>query len=322
MSTTRIAPFPAMTAELLGQFARECEVAIAFASEVDPGARHLETGVTTFGTDSEWSPGAHLLHAEVVLSDLRALRRCFGPAGLVATNARIGLVLEWTSVSSDRRGLGLLVPLQADDCREWPLRMEVTFPANSVRGVLALSVELFLIDPGEHGPDELHLAKTPGSRLGPLGPEWTLVFDGDATVFPIVPEPGRPDGPLWELRQRWDDPARDEFEEHLVSLVLNERHPHFSQLGIASKPPLQTPLFRQVLAGWISLLVLELRRTDEEIFQCIVRGDESELAPGSIARAVSHMVRVGSLETATEVALLRSAQVWLEHAMGAPSENP
>jgi hypothetical protein len=311
-----------MTLARLEGLLRDCDCELSFTSEVDPGPNHLGRYVTAFGKDCDWNPAEHSLKAGATLSNLAALQRLYGPAGLVPATARVALALEWSSSHSDIRGLGEACLLSVTDCTERPLELNYRFPANSIRGVVQLSLELFLVEAGEPAHDEQHLAAEPGTRLGTLGFERTLVFDGDAPVFPVVSEPGKPECALWELRQRWDDPCQDEFEEHFVALVLNEGHPDFSELGLRDNPPLQTALFRQVLSSWLCLLILELKRTDEQAFQSIRADDYAECAPGSIARAIGYMMRIGELDTSSEVALNRSVQVWLDRAMTGPGGTP
>lgn len=281
----------------------------------DPGARRIAGRQYTLGSDSDWTADSHDLIVKCSINAIPDLTSLFGSDGIAAKDATLLLALEWTSADSGARQLGQPKELSLE---QWPASGEsvvlsLQLAAGSIRGIGTISLQLFLGRPGTPAATDLGIAVQRGFNFGILGTAITLVIDGDSSLFPILEQSCGADGPLWEFRENWTDPLEDEFSSEYVSLVLNSDHEHFEQLrerrdGSAK----QTPLMRQVLASWISMLIAEVMKKLGRDFAELVSGNSRVAEPYSIAETAAGFVRSGELDTSSLSTLFASTNRWLD----------
>lgn len=286
----------------------------------DPGALDLGSGEYSLGSDSDWNPDLHNLTIGCVLTNVEDLRPLFGPSGVAATDAVLLLALEWSSADSGWRGLGAPLRLtreQLSGVNEMP-SLQLVLPAGSMRGTGALSVQVYLGEPGTAGCADAGVARQKSARLGSLLDPVRVVIDSDGSLFPVLEESLGREEALWEMRTCWNDPREEPFSSEYVALVLNRDHELFEQLGTRrGDRGGQTPLMRHVLASWIALLIHAVSTDLEAGFDELVAGPAPTGDFASIAEAAAVLVRTGELDTGSPGALFASTQRWLDRRVQA-----
>jgi hypothetical protein len=258
------------------------------------------------------------------IDEISGLAGLFGPKGLTARNATLSLALEWVSMDSGWRTLGEPWPLKIPDGTRGsdPIRLCISFSSSSIRGIGTLTLQLFLADPGEPTAEESMMARTVGFRFGSLDLGTRVVVDGDGSLFPIIEDNLGVSAPLWEFQRDWTDPFDEEFSTAFLSLALNRDHPDFRLLKENDQLFRWTPLFRQAVASWITILILELKNESPSEFQEIESNRLGRALPGSIADAVAYMLRVGDLDSSSAASLMFSAQQWVDRVMTQKPDAP
>ncbi|MDB5937387.1 MAG: hypothetical protein JWQ01_4731 [Massilia sp.] len=300
--------------------------AISFYSKGPaPGEKGAWGGQFTLGNDTDWSADYHDLTVRYDVGEIPELNTLFGVGGLAPRSATLLLVLEWVSVDSGWRCFGEPWPFNAQDQQkeQGPIGLWIRFPPNSIRGKGTLTPQLLLADPGQPTADESMLAGTAGYRFGPLDSGTDIVIDGDGSLFPILEEDLGPLAPLWEFRKDWTDPFEEDFSVAYLALALNTSHPDYGYLknSNAIAASTWTPLLRQVVASWLVVLILELQHGSGEDFEDIASGKSGRALPGSIADAVSYILRIAPLDLASASSLAISAQQWIDDVMIPETES-
>lgn len=276
-----------------------------------PCARNVGGQQYSLGTDSDWTAENHDLVVNCIIELPLELNYLFGNDGIAANDATILLALEWTSADSGSRQLGSPMELSL---KEWPTEsftLSIRLAAGTIRGVGAISLEFFLGHPGTES--RTGIATQRGFRFGTLGPTIAVIIDGDSSLFPILEQSCGVSGALWEFRECWIDPREDEFSSDYVSLVLNTDHEQFEHLHERrGNIRTQTPLMKQVLASWITLLVFEVKVKLDRDFTDLVHNNGRVAESYSIAETAAGFVRTGELDTSSLAALFASTQRWLD----------
>lgn len=321
MKRNLIPPHPVLTPELIQQLAFEPSITIT-SSRGSPGARGQWGGQFTMGHDSDWDPVRDELEVICHIEDLPNVRLLFGPGGVASRSSTLALALEWVSSDSGWRTLGEPVMLRLPNSSSEPVHAKLTLqlPANTLRGIGTLSLQLLLNDAGTPDEEEKGLARIPGFRFGFLGPETRIVIDGDGSLFPVVEEELGVNEPLWRFTQDWFDPREDEFSTTWLSLSLNNKHRDFPLLREKNSEA-WTPLFCQVMASWLATFLLELQADPGVDFSAIELGRSMGSDRGSIVDAAASMVRRGSLNCSSPGELIRSTQAWVDAIARTPQEE-
>ncbi|MNE38686.1 hypothetical protein D3C80_1325930 [compost metagenome] len=236
-----------------------------------------------------------------------------GPRGLAPRLSTLSIALEWRSSDSGWRALSVpvLLKLRGNSLSSEPVDLSLILPANTVRGVGSLSLQLLLSNPGKAQEGEEGLACISGFRFGQLGPSTRIVIDGSGSIFPIVVEALGSDKPLWKFSQDWTDPSEDEFSPVWLSLSLNKDHSDYSLLGEYGNDT-WTPLFSQVVTSWLTAFLLELKEEPLVDFEHIASGRSQSSERGSIVDAAATMVRRGNLDCSSPGELFESIQLWVD----------
>lgn len=317
MSVCRIPPHPVLTLDLAKCIT--CSPVLSFESAgPNPGAKGTWGEEFALGQDSDWSADLHDLLIICSISGINGVGAFFGPGGVAGHAAELALALEWLSSDSGFRNVGTPFRFHRPESGSLTdkIRLELHFPANSLRGTGTVSLQLFIADPGMLEPEEGMMATSPGYRLGQLSEETRIVIDGDGSLFPVERETLGPDSALWELRCSWIDPLQDEFSLAHVALTINTAHADYKLLEDQSIPAWLTPLFRQVLASWITVFVQQLKDDPLAQVRDALLMDDGDAISGSIVDAASYMIRVGDLRIDTPSSLAESAQRWIDGLFG------
>lgn len=328
MTAVRIPPYPVVPEAIRRELEGDISLSFSCPNGPDPGAKRLDLVRYVLGVGSDWSSQENPLEIKVVFN-AKGLASLFGPSGMVCANAAIGVAVEWTSQKASRRGLSKLVLItkQMADSSE-VIGIDLGFGAGEIFGDINLSLQAFVGSCGVPTIDERNLANGVGLRLGGLGGEWRIFFDGSGSLFPLRQVINAPSDPLWRLVvEDWEDATFDEFSSDFVSLEVNRAHPSFPELYGDSTAPYATSLFKQVLATWIMLFIDVLRERTETcalevrgsgiVTQWDAIGDvngayREHMLPGSIARAGWELISKGELDLSSRSALLVSVQRWVD----------
>ena len=308
--STRLPLYRTLSAPLSA--ASESEVKYIFRSDdgIDPSATAISGDQYALGKDSDWSPDEHPLAIQCWIDCAPLLKAIFGPDGVVSTKAEVLLALEWVSADSCWRTLGSVHVLQHEAENE-SVVLDIELAAGTVRGSGFLSVQAFLGKcTTEFVPGFAH---HPGARLGLLAHPIEIVIDGDGSLFPVLEEPLRADGPLWVLKACWSDPQDEPFTSDYVALVLNNAHPHFEQLRDRRALNVeQSPLMRQVFATWLALVIAQVKEDMGAEFDTYLGAPGADEGIASIADAVRSFIELGDLNTGSLPELFVSTQCWLD----------
>lgn len=318
MSGIAISPYRLLPDDLVGENL-DLNQCYGFKSTgPNPNAKCIANNQYSLGTDSDWVADIHDLTISCSLKLPEKLRSLFGNTGIAANNATLNLVLEWMSADSGARQLGQVKELSLDTwpSPDEPIFLQIQLGAGSIRGVGAVSLQLFLGNPGISEIFDPAIATQRGFRFGALIPSITVVIDGDSSLFPILEKNGGVDGPLWEFQNNWIDACEDTFSVEYVALVINVDHKYYDQLqgrrGDASK---QSPLMQQVLASWIVVLIWEMKESLGRTFDDLVNDYKWVSEHYSIAEMAANFVRSGDLDSSSLPKLFVSVQLWLDQRL-------
>lgn len=229
----------------------------------------------------EWTPDTH----QIIIS--RKLRigipvHLFGKNGLAPSNAIIGVAVEWTSKTSNQRGIVKAGSIRREDISP-SLDLVHIFLPGQMCGSFSLSTILYIDQPGNPSADEQHLANTPGMVLGALD-SCCVVIDGNGSVFPIV-EVNVPAQPLWWVKCNWTDPVVDAFDEDNVQICLNSAHKDYGLLQVKDGLK-ESSVLREVIASALAIIIQKVK--DSEFWEDTLRGNG--LTEGSVSQAVHYFI--------------------------------
>ncbi len=227
---------------------------------------------------------------------LSSFQCLFGPNGIVCSDARLGIGVQWTSPDSKQRGIISL----GSFCREdssCETMADHRFGKAQLRGDVTFATVLFIAQAVNPDENEQHLANIQGAVLGRLD-SFTIKLDGIGSTFPIfeVPEPGQP---LWHVMLNWQDPSTDLFSD-TVSINLNTAHRNYKYIDRNQKT-FDSQLLCEIMAGAITVIIE--RRRSENCLEDIVNDDSLE--QGSVGQAINYFVNAlgWDIENAEKVSL-------------------
>lgn len=231
----------------------------------------------------------------------------FGPSGVAASNAEIGVAVMWTSKPSNQRGIFI-----GDSFRlgtvERTFTVNGVFPKGTIRDRFQLTTALYLKHPGTPAHNEKHLARVPGFLLGNLG-DTTIHLKGSGSIFPIFTY--KEDGPLWRVECNWSDPRSDAFDDENVRIILNESHPDYRFVGSGDTGKL-TPLMKEIIATALHIII---KRTKDEVpLEDIM--DQTNVEEGSVCLAVRYFIETFNLDVSTDENLAYSLRTHLDRKSG------
>lgn len=211
-----------------------------------------------------WEPNGHDINYSFTITLNEPCNLFGGGAKAVACHdAKIGVATLWHSQSSFQRGVikHAEITNSAD-----PIELAVSgcLPKGQFRESVSIEVILYISQPGNPGPDEIHLANHRGCVLGSLYSR-TLVIDGDGTIFPTAYVQSGKKAPLWNIQCNWDDPMTDKFVDS-VRLNINMDNPMFKYLyNDKDNPDFSHSLLQEVVASALTIIVEKLRYEGVEV---------------------------------------------------------
>lgn len=224
-----------------------------------------------------WNPDDYNLGVCVCYS-LKNVWRLFGKDGIVCSNARLGIAVQWMSFLSKQRGAIRLGEFCIDDDMVHFEKRKV-FEKAQLRNDIVFQTIIYISKSGTPDYDEQFLANESGYTLGVLD-RVTIRIDGSGSVFPVF-EISDTTLPLWSVKCDWLDPTSDLFGE-TVSINLNKAHKNFSYID-RSKRSFNGQLLSEIMASAITQII-EKVRNEEGYWEQIMQGDE--LTEGSVGQMI------------------------------------
>lgn len=197
-----------------------------------------------------------------------------GPDAIAAKAAEIGVAILWSSKSSEQRGafkIGQILNVQHPQ----EITLDVEFGKSAMRGQIELRTILYISKADEQVDNKsIIFANTQGMIVGELD-KWTVIIDGDASIFPIFFAELGNRSPLWELAYNSTDPSSDDFCEN-VAIHINKNH-HLSEFLDRNNPNYNKDLFRELISNAVGLLI-ETVRYDDPGLACLEQAEDGSVA--------------------------------------------
>lgn len=253
-----------------------------------------------------WYPDSHNLIVKRSCS-LQNPENLFGPEGLVARNAVIGIAVNWISTKSEQRGVIPFGEITASSTA-CSFSFEKRFEKSLLKGSLQLQTILYLKKSGKPRSDEQLLANNTGTVLGILD-SCEIFIDGSGSVFPIltVHIPGKP--LWWVVYDEAADPLQDAFDEENVEILLNTAHPHYNSLKIGESLK-DSPLFLEVISSALMIIINTAKESLGSDWDNVLSGHG--FAHGSIAEAIYYFVSKLQWDISGPIALSNSIREFFD----------
>ena len=254
--------------------------------------------------DLELGQQSIFLNLNVVLKNPSIL---FGYSGIAFDDAVLGFGVTWSPVRSRIKyckKLGEIIKTSNP----------ITFTSNDIElKELNSNTEFeFIIYIKEPGHDIVTngFGKEKGLVLG-SGLLWKIVFDGEASQFPIY-FMEKTNGPLWEVTCNLSDPYTDMFN-NVVAIYLNPLHPAFQFID-EKNPDFYNPYFyRETIESAMSTILVEIKAFYEEghsfDFDC------EEVESGTVHQAVRYFMSVDINFKGSYVELISSIKKYCEEVI-------
>lgn len=224
--------------------------------------------------------------------DIGNPRFLFGENGLINEDGVLGIAIRWHSKDSSQQQVLPMVPLTIDD-NHLSHKENFYIDKGVLRGKVTFETIIYVIIPSS---EQSYLVS--GTVLGILESR-LLLFDGDASMFPIL-EINDPKKPLWWVTCDFVDPIVDPFDENHVAIVINKGHKHFRHLKI-KKGIGSSPLMLEVIATGLQIIIEKSKYmgTWDDILD-----EKSEI--GSIGEAIYYFIHTFGWDASSPENLLRT----------------
>ena len=203
----------------------------------------------------------------------------FGPTQLVATDAEIGLALQWISKQSSQRGVMPIATLTSTTPDNNIIPIEHYFFNDKLFGEVNVSFIIYLKKASNNGISGQ--AKLPGIVLGKLV-EWDIILDGAGSTFPIVIVEEK-NAPLWYVDFNYSEPLIEPFDKEYIAIYLNKAHVAFPAIQ-KQKTKFDQSLYVEFLASALQLILQNLMECED--WQDIQNGRNCE--EGSIGQVMHY----------------------------------
>lgn len=262
-------------------------------------------GPVSFGQKGKWTRDQHDLALSITLR-LKTPKILFGDDGIACNNTRLGVALEWTSSSSDQRGISNVVEFDRHN-NEVDCNFSLHFIPKQIRGRVQLNLNIYVVKPDDNpSGKELSRANTEGIFLGSIFEPCILDFDGEGSLFPIT-EFNDPKGPLWKLHYDTDDPDDTPFDAQTVRLEINTSHPDYKSYKGENDASQPTPLATHVFSSWLTLFFLRLKEQHgPEFLNGLYDSAASTVAPNSVSAAARYLLQTFPVKTENAAILSES----------------
>ena len=232
----------------------------------------------------------------------------FGPKGVAARNATIGLALQWISAKTDQRGIIPFAEIKMNSLSQTYTASHV-FSKQTLKDSLILETVAYLKDIGTPEDDEAYLCSQTGTILGIID-HCELFLEGNGSLFPIATI-NDPNKPLWTVYyDKTADPMEDLFDNEHVEIRLNKAHPNYEQLMTESGPK-ESPLFLEVISSALMIIILSAKEGLGTEWNNVVNG-QGEYRHGSIAEAINYFVIKLGWDVSSTVDLAQSIHSFID----------
>lgn len=279
---------------------------IRLKTETLPGQDHLLSQLFLKDENEVFDSAQHdlFISKEVVLPNPAYL---FGPSGVAASNAEIGIGMMWTSKPSNQRGIFPGESFGADSGRQ-SFFITGKLRKGLIRDRFQLAVILYLKNPGTPNDDEKHLAQKSGIIFGSFG-ETTIHLKGTGSIFPIFTH--QEDGPLWRVECNWMDPRTDAFDDENVRIIINEKHQDYKLVDSGDQTA-PGPMMKEIIASALHIIIM--KTLSEVSLEELERSNEFE--EGSICMAVRYFRETFDLDFSSPENLAYTLRRYLDRKLG------
>lgn len=223
--------------------------------------------------DKGWNPRLYNLKIKRTIRINNAnLLYGSGLDAIAANGAEIGVAVLWSSKSSEQRG-AFNVGYVQNTQQPQELELDAEFGKNTLRGRIELRTILYISKAAQVDNNSTKFANKVGMIVGELD-KWTVVIDGDASIFPIFFAELGNGAPLWELVYNSVEPASDDFCEN-VAIHVNKSH-KASEFLDKNNPNYNRDLFREMISNAIALFIEVVRHEDK--FECLEQAEDGSVA--------------------------------------------
>lgn len=230
----------------------------------------------------EWDP-VHFdaqLERKICIKNPASL---FGTSGVVAHDARLGVAVLLSSLSSNHR---FAIPVAHFGYEDTEVNGYLSFKVqkNFYREKLMLKTVLYIHESGNPTDEEKVFANLSGTILGTID-EIAVYLDGTGSLFPVKKE-SDPAKPLWRVECDWADPYNDLFSEENVCVIFNQAHPNYGLLRIENGMN-GSPFLSDVIASALQIIIT---KTIESVGGLDELYNIDAAVPGSILDAVHYFI--------------------------------
>ena len=224
-----------------------------------------------------WSPDTDGFRATRNYT-VRTASFLFGKNGIACSDAKLALVLIWTSADSRARSASEIGLIDNSSTAQ-VFKLDVSFPSPRFRGRVDFQTAIVIREAGHPADDETHLANIPGTVVG-IVDSYSLQFDGTGSSFPVWTF-SKPDGLLWQVQCEFDDVLTDSFNDS-VAILLNRAHRDYKYINPADRSYYNPSFLREVLAGAITTIVDYVREKGRTDWNDVLNGKAEEGSVGQV----------------------------------------
>lgn len=312
--STAVSMYPVITEDMmpklginLGEFVFTYEfdgITKPLITEPLPGQEHLQSQLFIRDERERFDSDHHelMIKREVYISNSDFL---FGPDGVAASDAEIGVALMWTSKSSNQRGVFEGSSIRAG-CSSPRHVVAGKFKKGQLGDKFEATVILYIKNSGNPGPNERHLAQKPGFIIGSFG-ETVFFLKGTGSTFPIFVESEK--GPLWRVECSWIDPATDAFDESNVKIIINSSHPDYPLIE-SGKAGKFSPMLKEIIASSLQIIIMKTMKDADDIL------NQSSYDSDSICAAVKYFIETFNLDVSSDENLAYTLRRYLDGKSG------
>lgn len=230
-----------------------------------------------------WRPRLHPLtiRANVIMENPELL---FDSGSSVRTcvvanaGAEVGVAMKWMLPETKIRGVEVSNVVLTEHTKSGlSIVLEKKFDPAMVRNRAEVSVELYLVKPGNVGEDVY--ARIVGSELASLGGA-VLHTGGSGGMFPTSSRAAGAMSPLWELEIHIDDvdDLDRDFSGDVCKLCLNSDHRLYSEVVRTDMSGAVSPLMFEIFSECCVMLLLRVMKVleDEDCLDELDRKPDSD----------------------------------------------
>lgn len=263
-------------------------------------------------TTGAWSPEDDNLRIEGTFSFNNNPSLLFDTEnGILGDNGTAGIACDWIAKQSSVRGTFLLNSPIRKNSSPKEFKYSFVFPKGIIKGEVLFSFYFYVFSKDTRTLKlPAYIANEEGIRLGEFY-SFSLFFDGDGSLFPVVDYDGNPGDPLWKMTFEFNDPAGEILSENTCCLHINRAHKAYDDLMGKRQGGSDSFLFKEIMASAIQLLIENAFLKDPDLKKHIDEGERFDI--GTIAFCISRFQNdLGIKTTSPPEILAASIREYLE----------